>query len=110
MTSNLMRKHHWMDTTVLDMLNVRQTEPLNWNNMTPNANAAQLLREYSRPKFYWSTGSINHTWFYRNYAEMRKAAQPFAEELATHVFHPLRLQRIAEQLQVELIDVLAMYD
>jgi hypothetical protein len=41
-----------------------------------------------------------------NTAQMRSNCQPFAEELAQHVFHPLRVERLANTFGMDMDEYL----
>jgi len=82
----------------------RNMDKINWDCLTLNPNAIHLL-ENNIDKIDWAYLSENtnaiHLCFTYDYADMKLRMQPFAEELARRVFHPVRLMRVCEKHGME---------
>ena len=80
-------------------------EKVNWQKLSGNPNAIHLL-EQNLDKVHWGMLSTNpnaiHLLARLNTEKMRENCKAFAQELAEHVFHPLRLLRICEVYGLEL--------
>ena len=78
----------------------------------PSVYAVEFLRDYIAeytPKSantFWSCLSQNPFIFTLDQEAMKRANQPFAEELAAMVFHPQRVQKIAEKHNLTLDEYL----
>jgi len=76
-----------------------------WLSLHPNAIS---ILERNLDKVSWECISENpnavHLLFTYNYSVMKENFAIFAEELARHVFHPLRLMRFCEMYEMELQD------
>jgi hypothetical protein len=75
---------------------------VNWECLTQNPNAIHLLEQHlDKIKINFHYVAMNpdavHLFAPLNKESMRANCKAFAEELAEHVFHPLRVQRLANQ-------------
>jgi len=103
----------------------KNLDKINWSGLSQNPNAIHLL-EKNPDKIYWSWLSSNPNaiplleknpdkidWYMlsRNpnvmelvcdldYDTMKQSIQPLAEELTAYVFHPLHMNRIAQQYNI----------
>ena len=73
---------------------------MNWYMLSQNPNAINLLKE-NPDKIHCDMLSKNPNIMEiicdLDYEAMKRSMQPFAEELAAYVFHPVRMNRIAER-------------
>jgi hypothetical protein len=83
----------------------RNLDKVDWLYVSENPNAVPIL-ECNQDKINWVflSGNPNAVYlcFTYDYLNMRVKMQPFAEELAKYVFHPLRLMRFCEKYEMEL--------
>jgi hypothetical protein len=105
---------------------------INWHTLSLNPNAIHLL-EKNQGKIDWFYLSINPNaiplleknpdkidmnMLSQNpnimkiicdldYDAMKQSMQPFAEELAAYVFHPLRMNKIAEQYNISFDELIS---
>ena len=74
-------------------------DKVDWRMLSLNPNAIHLL-EKNLDKIDWYRFSSNpnaiHLFTKLNTEQMRLNCKEFAEELANHVFHPLRLSRMSQ--------------
>jgi len=76
-----------------------------WNYLSENPKAIHLL-EQNMDKIDWYNLSLNpnaiHLLAKLDTTVMRENCKPFAEELAAYVFHPLRIEHMANKYGYEL--------
>ena len=63
-------------------INEQNPDKIDWTILSGNPNAIPLLKEEL------------------DYDDMKKKMQPFAEELTAYVFHPVRMNKIAQQYNI----------
>ena len=81
----------------------KEPDEIEWTPLSWNPNAMHLLKE-NQDKIDWHYLSQNPNIMEiicdLDYDVMKKSMQPLAEELTAYVFHPLRMNRIAEQYNI----------
>ena len=71
--------HYYERNALVIQILEKNPDKIDWFSLSHNPNAIQII---NKPL---------------NYGAMKKTMQPFAEELAAYVFHPLRMDRIAKR-------------
>jgi hypothetical protein len=86
----------------------KEPDEIEWTPLSWNPNAMHLLKE-NQDKIDWHYLSQNPNVMEIicdiDYDAMKNSMQPFAEELTAYVFHPLRMNRIAEQYNISFDDL-----
>ena len=89
----------------------KNLDKVNWSMLSQNPNAIHILEQHL-DKVNWGTLSRNpnaiHLLSKLDTNKMRENNKVFAEELVTHVFNPLRLNRICETYEVELDELVEL--
>ena len=79
-------------------------DKVDWQGLSLNPNAIHIL-EQNIDKVNWRFLSRNpnaiHLFDTLNTKAMREKCQPFAEELAKYVFHPVRMQNMSQSYDYE---------
>lgn len=80
---------------------------IDWQELCTNTNinAIMLLQEHP-DKINWSKLSANPSIFEMDKVAMREQCKPFAEELASVVFHPKRICALVDKCGFDILDVL----
>jgi ribosomal protein L24E len=99
-------KIHWgqlsENPNAMDLLK-QNPHKIDWNRLSKNPNAMDLLKQ-NPDKIDWCRLSYNPNVMEiicdLDYDVMKKSMAPFAEELTMKVFHPLRMNRIAQQYNI----------
>jgi hypothetical protein len=80
-----------------------------WDWLSRNPNAMHLLKQINPYEIDWSRLSRNPNIMEiicdLDYDAMKQTMQPLAEELTAYVFHPLRMNKIAEQYNISFDDL-----
>jgi hypothetical protein len=80
-------------------------DKIDWRKLSRNPNAISLLKE-NQDKIWWEYLSYNPNIMEiicdLDYDTMKQTMQLFAEELTAYVFHPLRMNKLAEQYNISL--------
>lgn len=87
-------------------------EKIDWAYLSANPAAIHLLEanpEKTIYKFLAVNPNAMHLLLLLDTKKMNKNMKPFAEELMSYVFNPMRLSRMSERLGVDLEDLLDMY-
>ena len=80
--------------------------------MSGNPNAVHILeKNLDCVEWYYLSNNPNaiHLIFPLDTDAMRAKCKPFAEELVAYVFHPERMLRMSDKLNMDLDDLLDMY-
>jgi hypothetical protein len=87
----------------------RHPDEIGWYELSCNPNAMHLLKE-NQDKINWRVLSkkpnIMEIICDLDYDAMKQSIQPLAEELTAYVFHPLRVNRIAEQYNISFDELI----
>jgi hypothetical protein len=85
-------------------------DKIDWYELSYNPNAISLLKE-NQDKIDWHRLSRNpnvmELVYDLDYEAMKQSMQPLAEELTAYVFHPLRMNRIAEQYNISFDELIS---
>jgi hypothetical protein len=87
-------------------------DKINWDWLSRNPNAILLLeRNLDKINWNWLSRNPNAEPFLFNldYEKMRECFQPFAKEIAEYVFHPTRLVRFANKVEIDVADYLEYF-
>ena len=88
----------------------KNLDKIDWSHLSCNPNAISLLKE-NQDKINWRMLSCNPNIMELvcdlDYDAMKQSMQPLAEELTAYVFHPLRMNRIAEQYNISFDDLIS---
>ena len=95
----------------------KHLDKVNWYWLSSLPNAIPILeKNIDKIDWYWLVRSANavHLMVARNIIkldteQMRSHCKPFAEELAQHVFHPLRAERIASAFGMDMDEYLDVF-
>jgi hypothetical protein len=83
-------------------------DKIDWYELSGNPNAMHLLKQ-NQDKINWRMLSRNPNIMEiicdLDYDAMKQTMQPLAEELTAYVFHPLRMNKIAEQYNISFDDL-----
>ena len=83
-------------------------DKISWCELSLNPNAIPLLEQNpDKIDWYWLSENPNIMEIIceLDYHDMKGTMQPFAEELTSYVFHPVRMNRIAEQYNIPFDDL-----
>ena len=87
----------------------KQLHHVHWKSFSTNKCAVYILEE-NLDKVDWEILSLNenatHLLIKLDTNKMKENMKTFAEELVAYVFHPVRLNRIATRLGMDLDDLL----
>ena len=78
-------------------------DKINWNNLSQNPNAIHLLQQ-NPEKIDWDILSYNPAIFEIDYNALYKRIEPFKEQLIAQCFHPDRLVRYLEKYNYDIGD------
>ena len=78
-------------------------DKINWNNLSQNPNAIHLLQQ-NPDKINWDILSYNPAIFEIDYNALYKRIEPFKEQLIAQCFHPDRLVRYLEKYNYDIGD------
>ena len=90
----------------------KNLDKVSWSSLSEIPNAVHILeKNLDRVNWYFLSTNPNavHLLFPLNTVAMRAKCKPFAEELVAYVFHPERMLRISNKLNMDLDDLLDMY-
>ena len=76
-------------------------DKINWNNLSQNQNAIHLLQQ-NPDKIDWDILSYNPAIFEIDYKALYKRIEPFKEQLIAKCFHPGRLVRYLEKYNYDI--------
>lgn len=95
------------NTNAIHLLEKNQ-DKIDWTSLCFNPNAIHLL-EKNQDKIDWEELCINPSIFKLDTIKMKETCKVFAKELTEYVFHPLRLQRLSQNYDIEFADLLDIY-
>jgi hypothetical protein len=75
---------------------------LGWDWLSMNPNAVHIM-EKNQKRIDWTWFSENPNIFELDKVAMRKQMQPLAEELAAKLFHPVRVERILNKYNYNIV-------
>jgi hypothetical protein len=87
----------------------KNPEKIDWEHLSTNPNAIHLLERYpDKIDWYWLSTNPNIMEIIcdLDYEAMKQSMQPFAEELTAYVFHPSRMNKIAEQYNISFDELI----
>ena len=88
----------------------RYPDKVDWARLSENPNAVHLLKQ-NPDKIHWYKLSQNPNIMEiicdLDYEAMKRSMQPFAEELTSYVFHPVRMNRIAERNNIPFDELIS---
>ena len=79
--------HYYERNALVIQITQKYPDKIDWISLSRNPNAIQIIKPL-------------------NYDAMKKTMQPFAEELAAYVFHPLRMDRIAKRNNIPFVELI----
>ena len=86
----------------------KNLDKVDWTYLSENPNAISIL-ENNLDEVHWFSLPRNpnalHLIVRFNKEQMRSNCRPFAEELAQHVFHPLRVERLANLCGLDMMNI-----
>ena len=91
----------------------RELHKIDWLLLSMNPNAISLLKanqdKINPDIIFWTAIYANPSIFKLDTDAMRNQCQPFAEELTARVFHPLRMQRLCYNYNVDFEELVELY-
>ena len=89
--------HYYERSALVIQILEKNPDKIDWFSLSHNPNAIQIIKPLNSLSHNPNAIQIIKP---LNYDAMKQTMQPFAEELAAYVFHPLRMNRIAVQYNI----------
>ena len=85
-------------------------DKIDWNNLSLNPNAIHLLKN-NLNKINWIglSSNPNALYLFIDYEATKERNRLFNEELVSYVFHPKRLENLAQEFSIDLDELLEFY-